>query len=213
MRQSLKFFVVLVAIIALSACKIVIEDGSTGKTDAGVSGDNDRIAALIDKTFDAQLFPEIKTKAQDFETFRKAIAADIDKAGQRFGHRGAGQGAAWNFSIKGTGTIVDGKLDSRARTFSVDMDDDANADLLIQLGPVVKGTALRDFASFYNFNDFRDQIEFAKLGRALNDRATASIEVDGSGYIGNQIEFVGVLTLSSSTTRILVTPITLQVAP
>ncbi len=65
--------------------------------------------------------------------------------------------------MAGTGKIVVANLDTRARTVGLDTDGDGAADVTVQLGPVIKGSALRDVAPFYNFDDFRDQIEFAKL--------------------------------------------------
>lgn len=65
--------------------------------------------------------------------------------------------------MAGQGKVVAANLTSRARTLDVDVDGDAKADLTVQLGPVVKGSSLRDFApALYDFTSFRDQIEFAK---------------------------------------------------
>ncbi|MBI0549829.1 DUF2291 family protein [Pectobacterium parmentieri] len=51
----------------------------------------------------------------------------------------------------------------------------------LQLGPIVKGNAIRDAAGFIRFDDFKNQVQFAQLARALNSKAIASLpELDAS---------------------------------
>jgi predicted lipoprotein len=86
-------------------------------------------------------------------------------------------------------------------------------DVTLQLGPVVKGTALRDVSpSVYDFSKFRDQIEFAKLGRALNDKAVSALPSSGS-LQGKTVSFVGATALRSATEKPLVVAAVLEVTP
>ena len=94
-----------------------------------------------------------------------------------------------------------------------DTDGDGKADLTLQLGPVIKGSSLRDVAPFYKFGDFRDQIEFAKLARALNDRASAGLQVPEGELVGKTVSFSGTVDLKAATDPWLVTAVTLSVAP
>lgn len=206
-RLSLIAFTV-VAALALSGCKIVFDDDqdATAIPD-GPEGDDARNAARIEETFDTQLLPNIRDNALDIADLRNRIADDIEAAGAEHANQGSGQGAAWNFPVTGKGTVVETKLDSRARTISLDTDGDATADVTVQLGPVIKGTAIRDSAPFYQFDDFRDQIEFAKLSRALNDRIVGLIEVPDSDLIGTAVTFAGVVPLKKDDDEIVVTPI------
>ena len=56
----------------------------------------------------------------------------------------------------------------------------------MQLGPVIRGTTLRDVQPFIDFTAYRDQIAFAELARALNDQAykTALEAVPRDGLVG-----------------------------
>jgi predicted lipoprotein len=83
----------------------------------------------------------------------------------------------------------------------------------LQLGPVIKGSALRDIAPFYVFTDFRDQIEFAKLARALNTTASASLALPEGDLTGKTVTFLGALSLRSATDPILIVPVSASVAP
>ena len=197
------------AVLDLTACKIIKtpEPGAATEIVSGEAGDDARIAALLDETLVSQLLPLIRDRATDVAELRRAVTGGLDAAGEAWGVRGAGEGAAWNFAIKGTGTVIAANLESRARKAEVDTDGDGAADLTLQLGPVIKGTSLRDVAPFYDFNDFRDQIEFAKLGRAINDRVLATLALPEGDLIGAALTFTGAVSLKSPGDPWLVTVI------
>lgn len=205
----------LVAALALPGCKIVktVAGSETAAAEAGEAGDDARIKALLDKTYDAELLPLIAGTALHLADLRVAIAAGLDTAGAAHGNKGSGEGAAWNFAVKGEGKVVEANLTSRARKAMLDTDGDGKADLTLQLGPVIKGSSLRDVAPFYKFGDFRDQIEFAKLARALNDRASAGLAVPEGDLAGKTVSFSGTVDLKAAGDPWLVTVVTLAVAP
>jgi predicted lipoprotein len=205
----------LVAALALPGCKI-IENAPEGEGTAvipdGEAGDDARISALLAKTYEADLLPLI-AKALPVADLRVAVAGGLDAAGAAHGNKGSGEGAAWNFAVKGEGKVVEANLTSRARKAMVDVDGDGAADLTLQLGPVIKGSSLRDVAPFYRFGDFRDQIEFAKLARALNDRASATLQVPEGELVGKTVSFTGTVDLKAESDPWLVTAVTLSVTP
>ncbi|MBD9527372.1 DUF2291 family protein [Paracoccus sp. PAR01] len=213
MKRILLTVACLAAGFGPSACKIVKTDSVEGKAPAAdASGDDARIQNLLTDTWEPKLLPTIRDKAVPVADLRAAIAGGLDAAGKAHGKAGSGAGAAWNFAVKGQGKVIEAKLDSRARTMGIDTDNDGAADVTLQLGPVVKGSALRDYSPFYDFTNFRDQIEFAKLGRALNDKATAGLTIEGDPT-GKTASFTGVFAIRSATEDWLVTPISVEVAP
>lgn len=209
-----RFTIAILAIgLTLTGCKIVknAPEGE-GEIAADSSGDAARTAIRIDDTFEAQLLPYVSENAISLAALEAALAAGLDEAGAEYGNRGAGQGAAWNFAVTGEGVIVDSKLDTRARWVGLDVDSDGESDAILQLGPVIKGTALRDIAPFYNFDDFRDQIEFAKLGRALNGEILNLFEVPEGELIGSTVRFTGVITLRSANGEQKITPTAVEIS-
>lgn len=204
----------LLAALALPGCKIVktVAEGESAAAVAGEAGDDARIAALLDKTYEAELLPLI-ARALPVADLRAALVGGLDAAGAAHGNKGSGEGAAWNFAVKGEGRVVEANLSSRARKAMVDVDGDGTADLTLQLGPVIKGSSLRDVAPFYRFGDFRDQIEFAKLARALNDRASAALVVPEGELVGKTVSFSGTVDLKAAGDAWLVTVVTFAVAP
>ena len=203
-----------IAAFNLSGCKLVKNLPEDEKAvSAGASGDAVRTEQRIADTFETKLLPYVRDKALGFTAFRTALAGGLDEAGNIHGNRGSGQGAAWNFAIADEGVIVAAKLDTRARVADLDVDGDGAADMTIQLGPVIRGNALRDIAPFYNFDDFRDQIEFAKLGRALNDRISAEVVLPDGNLIGRTMRFTGVVPLKKADEKLLVTPVSVEIMP
>jgi predicted lipoprotein len=200
--------------LGITGCKFV-KDAPAGEKVIAVdaSGDDARTAQRIADTFKPKLLPYVHDHAMQFLELRTALSKGLDAAGQAHGTKGSGEGAAWNFPVSGSGKVVESKLNTRARTVGLDIDGDGASDVTIQLGPVIKGTALRDVAPFYNFDDFRDQIEFAKLARALNDQVDKTIDVPGGDLVGMQVSFAGVVPLKKADEPFLVTPVSVEFAP
>jgi predicted lipoprotein len=213
--KSVPVALCLVAALALPGCKIVktVAGSETAAAEAGEAGDDARIAALLDKTYEAELLPLVAAKAMPVADLRGAVSGGLEAAGAAHGNKGSGEGAAWNFAVKGEGKVVEANLTSRARKAMLDTDGDGTADLTLQLGPVIKGSSLRDVAPFYRFGDFRDQIEFAKLARALNDRVSAGLVVPEGELVGKTVSFTGTVDLKAVGDPWLVTVVTLAVAP
>lgn len=201
--------------LGTSGCKIVPKTAENAAAPAAdARGDAARIATLLAASYDAKLLPLITAQAQKVAAVKAQIAAGFDAAGAAHGARGAGAGAPWNFALQDQGRVTAANLSSGARTMDVDIDADGRADLTLQLGPVVKGSALRDVApKLYDFTSFRDQSEFAKLGRALNDRAKAGLNLPAGDPVGKSVAFTGVVPLKSASDTWLVTLVSLTVTP
>ncbi len=191
---------------SFSGCKLVKTDHSAGTA-------ADPIAELVETTFDTKLVPALEQKAVDLTTLRNAIKNGLDKAGENQGVRVGGAGGGWNFAVKGSGTVVDENRTSKAATADIDLDGDGTADATLQLGPVIKGTALRDTTTLYDFSTFRDQIEYAKLGRALNDKAVSKLPAADISLKGKKISFLGAVVIRSANEKPLVMPVSIEVAP
>ncbi len=204
---------VFVALSSLSGCKFIKTETSADTATASERAPVDAIAQLVGETYAPKLLPLISEKAQSIAGLRAAVSADLDQAGASFGNRGAGQGAAWNFAITGEGVVISANLTSRARKAELDTNGDGAADLTLQLGPVIAGTALRDVAPFYDFGTFRDQIEFAKLARDLNDQASAGLTLPEGDLVGKTLSFEGVMPLKSASDPFVVTTVKVEVRP
>lgn len=197
----------VLACISLASCKLV-------KTNQGEGGAPvDPIAELVETTFEAKLVPALKEKAVELTALQEAIARGLDEAGGQYGMRVGGAGGGWNFPVKGTATVVDENRASKAAVAAIDLDGDGQADATLQLGPVVKGTALRDTTNLYDFSTFRDQIEYAKLGRALNDKAVYKLPGPDIALKGKRLNFLGAAVIRSASEKPTIMPVSIEVAP
>ncbi|WP_149141721.1 DUF2291 family protein [Gemmobacter caeruleus] len=210
-------FVIVLGLMPLTGCKIVKtpEPGSeaAGSATATPADDAARMARMAAEIFAAKVVPFVAEQAVDLSTLRDAVAGGLDAAGAQHGHRPESEGSPWNFLVKGQGKVVKADTASRAAKLELDSDGDGVADVTVQLGPVIKGTSLRDAADFLVFTDFRDQIEFAKLARALNDEAHKALRLPEGDLTGRRFAFEGALTLRAKGDALLLVPTQLSEVP
>ena len=103
--------------------------------------------------------------------------------------------------VKGTGVVTRIDRQSQVGLARVRMTDaGAPAEVAIQIGPVLRGTGLRDALAFVRFTDFVNQIEFASVSNALNERVTRDViaPLEPDALTGKRIAFVGVMTVGTS---------------
>ena len=201
----------LAAVIAIAGCKIVKTEEKSAAAGDGVEIFFDDAsfdpAKMVQEIWQPKVVPYLDGKAGAFAEVRALMRQDLDAAGARFGHRAQGEGTPWSIVIRAEGRIVEANTQSRAATVDVDSDGDGLADLKVQIGPVIRGTALRDSLDFVSFNDFRNQIDFASFGKALNKHAyeTALSAVPREDLVGRDVALAGVFSLADPDKQPLVT--------
>ena len=139
----------LCAALPLAGCKIV-PDPDPAELAAANMSDEERMALWVTEHWDSQVLPAMAEHGTTWADFAEARAQGLEAAGSAEGLRPSGKGA-WFFMLKGEGRVVAANLDSRARRLDLDMDGDGAADIGLQLGPVMRGTALRDALPFVDF--------------------------------------------------------------
>ena len=114
--------------------------------------------------------------------------------------------------ISGSGKVIAIDRSSRAGLALVDFAPfDGTAGMAIQIGPVIRGTALRDALGF-GFSDFASQRDYARFADALNQQARQEIPAlnDADQLSGQLIRFTGALSGGDKSPREL-TPITIEI--
>jgi predicted lipoprotein len=169
--------------------------------------------AYVAKIWDDKVIPFARENAKEASLVLAEYGKDQDAAGEKYGIRSSSEGIPWNFVIKGKGKVLAVDTESRAGTMAVDLDPyDGTLDLKIQVGPVVKGTSIRDSLSFISFDEFENQIEFAKLANTMNKKACEAAlgTTDVSSMVGKEIAFIGFFT-ADGTEDVLATPIEITI--
>lgn len=162
-----------------------IEESNTEKGAAHASRDP---AAYVESIWSSKLVPAVTGSAVDARVLLDALAASPDEAHAKYGRREAS--GPWYFIVKGTGRITAVDRRSRAGLALVDVAPfDARPDVAIQIGPVLRGTSLRDAPGIVRFTDFVNQLQFADVANEINSRALKAIPVGLTA--GRMVTFAG----------------------
>jgi predicted lipoprotein len=164
-------------------------------------------AQFADKVWESKVLPAIQEKAQDIAKILPEIRADPAAAGQKYGRRESTN--PYNYVVKGTGKVIEVHTESQAGTILLEVPE-LEEKIALQIGPVVRGTALRDATGAAPFDQFSNQLDYADVSKEMNIRAVkaAFASIDPSSLSGKTITFFGAFTFDPrSKGPILVTPV------
>jgi predicted lipoprotein len=204
-------YAALAIALSLSGCKIV-RDSDKAALDPSDPNNFDA-KVYVDALWERKAIPFFDEHAFPIAKVVQALAKDKDAAGNQFGRRAGGEGTPWTFAVRGTGVVQSMSTGSRHGEMVVDVAAAGHPlAVTLQVGPVIFGTAVRDSLPFIAFGDFVNQIQYAEVSRALNDRAAALAHqgLTPPPRIGSTIEFVGAMTDPSLTGDTTVTAVRLR---
>src|SRR6056297_512412 len=114
--------------------------------------------------------------------------------------------------VKGTATITQANVKSSAATVSIDTNGPDGNPIEIQIGPVLKGTAVRDSMDFIKFEDFTNQLEFANISREMNNHIKANVlsSLKRENLVGAKIRYIGAFQWVEGK-GVLITPVDIRV--
>lgn len=190
--QAARIFM-LAGALALGGCKLVKTEDEQKQAAAGAFNP-DRLVADI---WDAKVVPYLEARAGTFRDVSSLAASDLDAAAEKYGHKEKQGNAPWTFAARIDGVIVGEETKSRAAYVDVDVDGDNKADVRVSIGPAIRGTALRDSLEFVNFNEFKNQIEWAQYGKAFNTHVNGVLleKLPRDGLTGKAIKAIGAYPL------------------
>jgi len=213
-RRDLKIvleFWLVMQCLALGGCKpwTVVPIGAA--SDARSSSQNP--AAFVDSIWSAKLVPAIVNSAIDAQTLLQAMSASVDDAKHRYGRNA--NGAAWYFNVKGEGTVLAVDTSSRNGLLEIGvLQRDRRPDVSIQIGPVFRGSALRDSTGLITFSSFVNQLQFADVADDLNNKASQIVlsPLDIKRLIGKKVKFAGSFEAETATQPLIrdVVPVQLE---
>ena len=187
--------------LALTGCVKVVKIGEEAELTGQKTFD---VASEVDAMWDEKLIPELVGEASNLSDVLTAIDQDEDAAEDTYGV-GASKGV---FVVKGTGT-VETVEDGQNGALVVRPDGYAGAtEVRIQVGPIYKGTAIRDALSFVSAQDVTNQVEWANLSKAINDKVASDVvgAVDLTSAQGKKVSFTGCF----SGGKVLIVPVVLE---
>jgi predicted lipoprotein len=192
----------LIGALALSTISLALGGADDGNN-SGFDPD-----AMVSAIWDAKVLPYLNAKAGPLSEVTALARSNPEEAGAKFGYRAKGGNEPWTFAVKIVGRIVSAETASRAATISIDTVGDGEVAAIVQIGPAMRGTALRDSLNFVSFNNFKNQIDYAQFGKAFNQHVARTIlaQLPRDSLIGRNAEILGAFTLEAGDQPPLVTP-------
>jgi predicted lipoprotein len=199
--------VVLAAMAATTT--VVAADDPTAVAAAGGSTFN--AVDYANERYDTEVVPAITENAVDIAELVPQIVADPEATGQKYGHK---NGATAPYAYPVTGTGVAGQVKGTLLPVTIE-GMPAGVQVMLQIGPAINGTALRDATGLIGFDDFLNQIEYANASTELNNKVKQEVLAgfDAAAAAGKTVTFTGAFAYGSNPAVLQVTPVELEVAP
>lgn len=181
-----KAWVVLV-ILTLGGCRIVSQ-----KELADLKSPPNPHMANFDQLWQGKLVPQIVSQARPAKELLSSLKAakDFDEACKSLGYRSQDENPCV-FYVKLNGQIT--KLDTASRSGKMTVQDAGVGSVVVQIGPTLRGTQLRDAYKGASYGDFNDQVLFGDYGRGINDQAVKMIQ-SSQLKVGEAAEIYGVFS-------------------
>jgi predicted lipoprotein len=190
------------------ACEVRPIDPQTGRAIIGGDEEVADAAALAEGLWDERVLPAVRDDALDLVELLPALAADSESASERYGHREGTR--PYSFLVRGTGRVVAVDTSSRVGRARIDLPPfDGQPDVSLQIGPVLRGTALRDALPFISFDQFVNQLEYAAVSQRMHRRITETLlrDLDRGALPGTTLSFHGAFSYDGG--EPLITPVIL----
>lgn len=203
----------LAASALLTGCGIVkvVKIGEEGKYTGNVEFNaGDDVAAIWEES----ALPEMTEGAVELKDFLTESNGDLTALADEYGKYSMGDSGELSYVVKGTGTVEEVNTESQAGFMTVKLDDYTGSEAVkIQIGPVYKGSSIRDSLSFIKFGDYKNQEQWAAVSQSINEVVAKDVvePADPASLQGKTISFVGAFTVSSGSTDVLITPAVLEV--
>ena len=206
---SLALRAVVLLPLLLLGCRVAtivpIESKSTGNEKATFDA-----AAHVDALWVRDV-PNALARAVDLGEFVPAFDLDPEAAGAKWGRReGAGP---YHVVVRGEGRVTAVDASSRTGTATLVIAVPGGTETVrLQIGPVLRGTSIRDALPTVSFNQFVNQIEYADVANELNARVEHELlaTLEREDLEGRQLHVTGMVTLSGDEI-LTITPVQLAV--
>jgi predicted lipoprotein len=200
----------------ISSCKIVKIDPEAEQASEKTISSGEKavdVASYMAEHWDADILPEINERRVSLGEIMQAAGGGWDQAGEALGVIKGDIGSKYNFIVQDTAVVKEINTESKAGYIVVEIEGVPAPAIHIATGPVLKGTAIRDSLNCVDFNQFVNQMDYAKLANELNkignDNITQSTSIEE--LAGKTIEFTGSFTQPEDGAEILIMPVFMEV--
>ena len=210
---TLGLAVALTAAVMLTGCGIVkvVKIGEEGKyTGETAFNAGDDVTAI----WESSALPELNETAVDLKDFLTESKGNLATLADKYGKYSMGNSGELSYVVKGTGKVEEVNTESQAGYMAVELDGYTGPETIkIQIGPVYKGSSIRDTLSFIKFGDYKNQEEWAAVSQSINQVVAKDVvePAKPDSLMDKNVSFIGAFTVSAGNTDVLITPATLEV--
>ncbi len=212
----------LTGVLSLAACSSIVTirpldtptpsseepsaaQGSSFRTSKGFDP-----VTYVNGLWNSKILPQATNASVDLTMLLGELAQNKDAASQKYGHKESGP---YNFAVK-TEAVVD-SVDTTSRVGMAMLKPagyNGPAEVLMQIGPVLRGTSIRDGSGYIPFNQFVNQIEYADVAEELNNRVLSTVlkNLDVNSLKGKTVTVYGYFSLDDPA-KILITPVKIDI--
>jgi predicted lipoprotein len=211
------FAAAVVCLALIGACTVVKieEDDGDGEDQYATwkkTGTGFQATEYVAAVWEERILPVYEEEAVDYAEVLSSLRADRPGGIEKYGLARETGEPFFVFKVRGICRVMEYDDSSRNGVIRVDMEPaDGEVDATLQVGPVIRGTAIRDSMEFIRFTDVGNQLQFAALANELNARMRRdSVEpLDLPSIVGKRISFLGAFRLEETQPleEIVVTPV------
>ncbi|HHX61592.1 MAG TPA: DUF2291 domain-containing protein [Epulopiscium sp.] len=200
----------IVIMLMTTGCMKIVKIGEEDKLTGEVvfsAGDN------VQDIWESAALPELYGKAIDMPTFLLEAKGDFKSLADQYGRYSMGTSGELSYTVKGIGMVKEVNTEKKAGYIDVELDGYTGTEVIrLQIGPVFKGSAVRDSVDLIKFEDYKNQVDYAAVSQSIHDiiKETTLDQIDYSSLSGKQIEFTGCFTVDKEDLA-LITPVSLTV--
>lgn len=170
----------------------------------------------VDSIWEATFIPAYLEESFEIAPVLSLLMSDQTEARQKYGLTLDSGEKMPVYKVRGNAKVLEYDDSSRNGKLILDLCPyDGQADIALQIGPVIKDTALRDSVSFISFTNVGNQLHFANLADELNNRMKLKViePLDLQTIEGKLICFYGAIKVNEDQTldTLQVTPVKIEV--
>ncbi len=223
-KDTIRFWVLIIVCTAilLNGCTIKkiseLDEKDGGEYSTWTkSGNVFEPVSYVDSMWTAKLIPAFKDESGDLNAVLEALAEDWETGIENYGLMSKAGGMGVAFKVKSEGRVISYDDSSRNGLLLIDIPPyEGEADISLQVGPVIRNTAIRDSLSFIRFSEIGNQLQFASLADELNARMRREVvdPLDLEAIEGKKISFYGAFKADEQAevlSQLVITPVIIEI--
>ena len=173
--KALKLLMLCAMVIGISACKIVELDENNNPIIPMSAEEASKIKNMEPDVIAQKLWPQVTAQYQGAESINQI---DPSKTASTF--------------VKVDGTVTGFKASALGNKMTVSS---GSYVIPLQLGPVVKGNDIRDALDFITFDQFKNQVQYARLSKELSKQALTHFDAPDETWVNSNVELIAAITI------------------